>query len=59
MIKVGFTGSRKGCTTAQLGALRDFFDLNEFEEGPHGDCIGADNDFHTIAKEYGTKIIIH
>lgn len=59
MMKVGFTGTRNGCTIEQLEALRELFNLYEIEEGHHGDCIGADNDFHTIAREYGARIVIH
>ena len=58
-MEVGFTGTRNGCTIEQIEALREFFDLNEIEEGHHGDCIAADNDFHTIAREYETRIVIH
>jgi hypothetical protein len=57
--RVGFTGTRDGMTLAQkvtvIALLRDL--------GPtwahHGDCVGADADFHHIAKEVGAQVMIH
>ncbi len=50
-MKVGFTGTRKGMTEFQKTEVRRL--LTEYMHGRdmeahHGDCIGADTDFHNI-----------
>lgn len=61
MNKIGFTGTRKGMTNKQ----REMFvqvianyskPLIEFH---HGDCIGADEQAHDIARVHGFYIVIH
>lgn len=60
-MKVGFTGSRSGTTTAQLHTLRSFLieNLNEIEEFHHGCCVGADTMAHNVAYELGIPISYH
>lgn len=43
-MKVGFTGSQNGMSTAQLHTLRDWTidAIDEIEEWHHGCCVGAD-----------------
>lgn len=61
-ISVGFTGSRKGMTKKQRSRLRKILS-NYVEEYTvtfrHGDCIGADEQAHKIAKNLGCRIVIH
>ena len=61
---VGFTGtSQIGAVTAKQ--LKDgerlLYSLYSegYKEFHHGDCIGADEQFHAVAKRIGFKIIIH
>ena len=56
---VGFTGTRRGMTREQrLGITRLLEDFSP-SEVHHGDCIGADSDFHSIALFLGIPIIGH
>ena len=61
-MRIGFTGSRNGITNEQRESIIQFLDKNkdtEFE-AHHGDCIGADTDFHNICSKYEKcKIYIH
>jgi len=60
-MKFGFTGTRKGCTTEQITALRAL--MRGFTEASifgHGDCVGADADAHKIVREVSAaRIILH
>ncbi len=57
-MKIGFTGTQNGMTSAQRQTL--FYLLsNEKGEFHHGDCIGADSDAHDIAESRGLEPIIH
>lgn len=60
-MKVGFTGTRNGMTYEQKVKVKEFIADNAFQidEVHHGDCIGADADFHTICYQFGIKIVIH
>ena len=56
---VGFTGSQKGMTKEQQRNVKDI--LSNFAPCVvhHSDCIGADDQFHTIAKKMHCDIEIH
>lgn len=58
---VGFTGTQKGMNTIQTLVIRKFMYKENITEVHHGDCIGADSQFHTICKEFGNTIhiVIH
>lgn len=63
MIHIGFTGTREGMSQPQLDALRDLLDetlgLNGFT-AHHGDCVGADEQFHALCREpRGGQVTIH
>ena len=60
---IGFTGSRRGMTASQKKAVKSLLVSAQapipdsgFSDAPlivalHGDCVGADEDFHNICKE--------
>ena len=62
-IKIGFTGTQKGMTNQQKKMVTLFFDnlLKKYEviSAHHGDCIGADKQFHSFAKYYKIKTVTH
>ena len=57
--RVGFTGTREGMTDAQRVKVNRL--LRELAPiwAHHGDCVGADDQFHDLAKLAGAKIMIH
>lgn len=57
--RVGFTGTREGMTDAQRAKVNRL--LRELAPiwAHHGDCIGADDQFHDLAKLAGAKIMLH
>ena len=48
----GFTGTRKGMTRYQKEQLKELLLASKPTRVNHGDCIGADAEFHNIVKEY-------
>lgn len=66
-MKVGFTGTQRGMTDAQremlYALLSDVAELDDgFSEAHHGDCIGADAQFHElVVEQFGevTQTVLH
>lgn len=58
-MKIGFTGTRHGMNSTQLTNIRTFILTLKITELHHGDCIGADAEFHSLGETYNYKIIIH
>lgn len=62
-IKYGFTGTRNGMSTEQknnvIKLLQKDIDDKKKIEAHHGDCIGADKDFHNICTNLKITVIIH
>lgn len=57
---IGFTGSRDGVTEHQRRWMFHF--LSKAEDSTivhHGDCVGADEEFHNCARERGLRIMLH
>jgi hypothetical protein len=59
MIIVGFTGTRRGLTRQQFMVIEAFFKDHVILEAHHGDCIGADEEFHDICLTYDVPVILH
>lgn len=62
MTELGFTGTRFGMTPAQKAAVAKR--LAAYDPATvvahHGDCIGADADFHALCRDAGVaKIVAH
>jgi hypothetical protein len=66
---VGFTGTRKGMTEAQIQQVRSILSSIQhlgdppfivgLKLGRHGDCVGADAQFHEILVSLDVEIAIH
>ena len=56
----GFTGSKDGLTAAQLTALEQLLDrIPGARELHHGDCVGADDAVHRLARARSWRIVVH
>ncbi len=55
----GFTGTRQGMTVEQKLYLALELHRLKVTELHHGDCIGADDEANTIAREMGIKTVGH
>jgi hypothetical protein len=51
-IKIGFTCNRKGLTPIQEEEIKLILDKYDNIIVSHGDCIGADTDFHNLCMNY-------
>ena len=58
-MKVGFTGTKVGMTLLQAKAVHGLLIPMKPDEIHHGDCIGADANFHDLSLKSGAKSIIH
>jgi len=60
-MKVGFTGTRQGMSPAQRKAVRQLLAQlrDKIEECHHGDCLGADEDFHLTARSFKLFMVLH
>jgi hypothetical protein len=56
---LGFSGTRAGMTLRQQKALTTFVEIHRPAVGRHGDCKGADEQFHEILKSLVIPLIIH
>jgi predicted Rossmann fold nucleotide-binding protein DprA/Smf involved in DNA uptake len=60
-MKIGFTGTQKGMSEYQKRIVSEMLmnlSIKTDLECHHGDCIGADEQFHSIIP-MGSKIVIH
>jgi hypothetical protein len=62
-VRVGVTGTRKGCTHPQLlkltSALRLLREFRLAEYLHHGDCLGVDYQAAVVGRDLGYKIVCH
>lgn len=47
-MKIVFTGTSKGKTARRLQALTCELQAYDISEAHHGDCVGADTEFHNL-----------
>ena len=61
MKHIGFTGTRKGMTPDQYVSVARIIATRPSREwsAHHGDCVGADFDFHKIAASVGAWTVGH
>jgi hypothetical protein len=62
VLHLGFTGTRYGMTPAQSVAVERLtrrLAEAHYVVAHHGDCVGADAEFHEIARLYVDRIVIH
>jgi len=64
-MKLGFTGTREDMTGAQNIQVLELVKRLSVTEAHHGDCVGADREFHSICRLVslprveGINIVIH
>ncbi len=58
---IGFTGTRQGMTPNQRKAVRQLLAQlrDKVKEAHHGDCLGADEDFHITAISFKFYMVGH
>jgi hypothetical protein len=56
---IGFTGTSKGMSSYQRQRVSDLLKELTPDLVRHGDCIGADTEFHQIASSLNIKTCIH
>lgn len=56
---VGFTGTRRGMTVEQQTSVYDLLVMYSPREAHHGDCVGADAQFHEIARARDIDVVLH
>jgi len=56
---IGFTGTRRGMTDYQKASVHQFLRNKKPHTVHHGDCAGADEQFHDIARSLGIRIEVH
>lgn len=60
MTTIGFTGTRQGMTHLQKQMVKTLLVMYPPTEAHHGDCIGADAEFHKIiCDKTSASIMIH
>lgn len=59
MLHVGFTGTQEGMTTRQKQVVGSLLRTLRPNTVHHGDCIGADADFHDLSRFLIKGVIVH
>jgi len=55
----GFTGTQAFMTRAQGKRLRELLAALRIEALHHGDCVGADEQAHAVARELDISVLLH
>lgn len=56
---LGMTGNRKGISAQAQERLEQFLSTHDITEAHHGDCLGADTEFHVAVASHEISIVIH
>ncbi len=56
---LGFTGTRAGMTEAQRKRTERIIDELSPDQAVHGDCVGADSQFHALCLDRSIPIVIY
>lgn len=58
---LGFTGTREGMSPTQEKRVREAvrFYSDSVESAHHGDCVGADAQFHNLCIRYNIPVVLH
>lgn len=56
---VGFTGTQHGMTPKQRAAVAGLLDISKPNQAHHGDCVGADAEFHRMCGWRQIPMVIH
>lgn len=59
MTNIGFSGTQLGMTERQLASLRRLVSGVEGVTWHHGDCVGADFQFHVLLRQLDYRIVSH
>jgi hypothetical protein len=57
-MRLGFTGTQKGLSIGQVNQLQDSLRRLQPVEVHHGDCLGADTEFHLICVSLKVPLIV-
>ncbi len=52
---IGFTGTRKGMTSKQRFRFLELLNTSRPKEIHHGDCLGADAEFHEVVRAVAAR----
>lgn len=58
-MEIAFTGTRQGMTDNQKVELVEWLEKLKPTKVYHGDCIGADTDFHHSVRKFDPEIFVH
>lgn len=58
-MNIGFTGTQLGMTETQQAALKDYLRVRQVDRFHHGDCVGADEQAHDIARSLRIDVVLH
>lgn len=58
-MRIGMIGNKDGISIEATKKFVDFLNDNIITEAHHGDCVGADTDFHNICSNMKINIIVH
>jgi hypothetical protein len=58
-MRIGFTGTRHGMTASQLDCVRELLHRLRPTVVRHGNCVGADSQFHRVALAMGIPVEAH